>query len=123
MLLLRSRGRMSAAAPAAEWEVSTRTVLRASTRAVSSAGVPVYAERGRAGRFALLPDFTTDITGLTPDEALMSLTAGSGAGAESLGMAPALADQWRRAAGVYSTWSPASRCPTGRCSDDRRGGC
>ncbi len=122
MLLLRGRGRMSAATPAVQLEDSTRAVQR-DVGALSSAGVPVYARRGRTGRFALLPDFTTGITGLTPDEALVLLTAGSEAGAESLGMAPALADQWRRAAGVYSTWSPASRCPTGRCSDDRRGGC
>jgi predicted DNA-binding transcriptional regulator YafY len=95
MLLLRSRGRMSAAALAAELEVSTRTVLR-DVEALSSAGIPVYAERGRAGGFALLPGFTTDLTGLTPDEALALLTAGSGAGAESLGMAPALASGMRK---------------------------
>lgn len=95
MLLLRSRGRMSAAALATELEVSTRTVLR-DVEALSTAGIPVYAERGRAGGFALLPGFTTDLTGLTPDEALALLTAGSRASAESLGMAPALASAMRK---------------------------
>ena len=85
MLLLRSRGRLSAATLARELEVSTRTVLR-DVEALSSAGVPIYAERGRAGGFALLPGFTTDLTGLTPDEALALLTAGSRSDAAALVM-------------------------------------
>ena len=95
MLLLRSRGRLSAATLARELEVSTRTVLR-DVEALSSAGVPIYAERGRAGGFPLLPGFTTELTGLTPDEALALLTAGSRSDAAALGMAPALASAMRK---------------------------
>lgn len=121
MLLLRSRGRMSAAALAAELEVSPRTVLR-DVEALSTAGIPVYAERGRAGGFALLPGFTTDLTGLTPDEALALLAAGSRASAEALGLAPSLASGMRK---VLAAMPDARRDAATRSAERvvvRRGG-
>jgi predicted DNA-binding transcriptional regulator YafY len=90
VLLLRQRGRLSAAALARELEVSTRTVLR-DIEALSAAGVPVYAERGRHGGFALLPGFQTELTGLNHDEALALLVAGSRRGAQVFGLGSALA--------------------------------
>ncbi len=90
VLLLRQRGQLSAATLARELEVSTRTVLR-DMEALSAAGIPVYTERGRHGGFALLPGFQTELTGLTHDEALALLIAGSRRGAQAFGLGSALA--------------------------------
>jgi predicted DNA-binding transcriptional regulator YafY len=59
--------------------------------ALSAAGVPVYAERGRHGGFALLPGFHTELTGLNHEEALALLVAGSRRGAQAFGLGSALA--------------------------------
>lgn len=95
VLLLRRHGRMSAPALARELEVSTRTVLR-DIDALSTAGVPVYAERGRHGGFSLLPGFRTELTGLNHDEALALLTAGSRGGEQIFGLGTALASVMRK---------------------------
>ncbi|MGC0423403.1 helix-turn-helix transcriptional regulator [Embleya sp. AB8] len=95
VLLLRQHGRLSAPALARELEVSTRTVLR-DIEALSAAGVPVYAERGRHGGFALLPGFRTELTGLNHDEALALLVAGSRRGAQVFGLGSALASAMRK---------------------------
>ncbi|WP_026929810.1 helix-turn-helix transcriptional regulator [Glycomyces tenuis] len=95
VLLLRQRGRLTAETLAGELEVSTRTVLR-DIEALSAAGVPVYAERGRHGGFALLPGFRTELTGLNHDEALALLTAGSGRGEQVFGLGSALASAMRK---------------------------
>lgn len=89
VLLLRRRERMTAGQLAAELEVSVRTVLR-DIDALSTAGVPVYAERGRHGGFALLPGFRTELTGLTADEALALLTAVSHRSGPAFGLGTSL---------------------------------
>ncbi|WP_154794559.1 helix-turn-helix transcriptional regulator [Occultella kanbiaonis] len=95
VLLLRQRGRLTADTLARELEVSTRTVLR-DIEALSAAGVPVYAERGRHGGFALLPGFRTELTGLNHDEALALLTAGTGHAEQVFGLGSALASAMRK---------------------------
>ncbi|MFJ4814628.1 helix-turn-helix transcriptional regulator [Streptomyces sp. NPDC088801] len=113
VLLLRQRGRLTADTLARELEVSTRTVLR-DIEALSAAGVPVYAERGRHGGFALLPGFRTELTGLNHDEALALLTAGSGRGEQVFGLGSALASAMRKVVdalpeGHQATASDAAR--------------
>lgn len=95
VLLLRQRGRLSASTLAAELEVSTRTVLR-DIEALSIAGVPVYADRGRHGGFTLLPGFRTELTGLNHDEALALLTAGGAGAKDTFGLSTALSSAMRK---------------------------
>lgn len=68
LLILQSRGRVTARQLAAELEVSVRTARR-DLEALSVAGLPVYAQPGRGGGWTLLGGARTDLSGLTAAEA------------------------------------------------------
>ncbi|GHH26433.1 helix-turn-helix transcriptional regulator [Streptomyces rubradiris] len=95
LLLLQTRGRVPAPELAERLEVSVRTIYR-DVEALSAAGVPVYAERGRHGGIGLLAGFRTDVTGLTADESrALFVLAAQGAHA-ALGLDAALASALRK---------------------------
>jgi predicted DNA-binding transcriptional regulator YafY len=85
LIMLQMRGRLSAEDLAREFEVSVRTIYRDIDH-LSAAGVPVYAERGRAGGFELHQGYRTRLTGFTNAEAEALLLAGIGEAASDLGV-------------------------------------
>ena len=68
LLLIQSRGRLTAAELAEELEVSVATARR-DLEAMSAAGIPVYPQPGRGGGWSLVGGARTDLSGLTSSEA------------------------------------------------------
>ncbi|MBS7807827.1 YafY family protein [Variovorax sp. PCZ-1] len=113
LMLLQSRGRMSAPALAQALEVSVRTVLR-DVDELSAAGVPIWGDRGRNGGFQLKPGWSTQLTGLTEPEAQALSLAGLPSAATELGlgtaatsarlkMIAALPPEWREQASTVAS--------------------
>ena len=86
LLSLQARGRLTAAGMAEELEVSERTIFRDIDQ-LSAAGIPVIADRGRAGGFKLAEGFRTQLTGFTEGEAEALFLAGLPGPAAELGLA------------------------------------
>jgi predicted DNA-binding transcriptional regulator YafY len=75
LLHLQTRGQTTVAQLAEALDISPRTIQR-DLEVLSLAGVPIYSIRGRRGGWALLPDYRTRLTGLTPSE-VMSVFVGA----------------------------------------------
>ncbi len=90
LLLLQTRGRMTAAQIAEELEVSVRTVYR-DMDSLHMAGVPLYGDPGHAGGYQLLEGYRTRLTGLNANEAEALFLNSVPGPAVELGLGPALA--------------------------------
>ncbi|MBH0166725.1 YafY family transcriptional regulator [Fictibacillus sp. 7GRE50] len=67
LLLLQNHGKMTTKALASELEVTERTIHR-DMEALSVAGIPVLAERGKHGGWRLVDQYRTKLTGLKDNE-------------------------------------------------------
>ncbi|BBH24111.1 transcriptional regulator [Paenibacillus baekrokdamisoli] len=72
LLLLQNNTRMTSRELARKLEVSERTIFR-DMEALSAAGIPVFAERGSTGGWALSEGYRTNLTGMKKEEVLSLL--------------------------------------------------
>jgi predicted DNA-binding transcriptional regulator YafY len=93
LLLLQTRGLLTAAQLATELEVSVRTVYR-DVDALHAAGVPLYGSAGHAGGYRLVEGYRTRLTGLTSNEAESLFLTGLPGPAQELGLGAEVAAAW-----------------------------
>ncbi len=110
LLLLQTRQRITTTELAERLEVSRRTVLR-DVEALSAAGVPVYADRGRNGGIVLLPSARLNASHLEPPELEALSVAGlDGTQRERMGLSAAWETASRKIAARQA--AAASESPT-----------
>jgi predicted DNA-binding transcriptional regulator YafY len=121
LMLLQTRGRVSARTLAEHLEVSTRTVYR-DIDELSAAGVPVVVERGAAGGFELLEGWRTTLTGLTPNESQALFLSGLPGPVAELGLGDTMASaQLKLLAALPREWQVEAQRVSSRLHIDLAG--
>jgi predicted DNA-binding transcriptional regulator YafY len=88
LLLLQSRGRMTAQQLAERLEVSERTIYR-DLGSLEAAGIPLEVVRGRRGGCALIAGYRTELMGLSAPEVRTLFVARAASHLQDLGLAAA----------------------------------
>ncbi|MFF2479586.1 helix-turn-helix transcriptional regulator [Paenibacillus sp. NPDC058071] len=95
LLLLQNHGKLTTRELAERLEVSKRTINR-DMDALSAAGVPVFAERGAYGGWALSERYRTDLTGMKTEEMLALLFGAPSRVMQDLGMRKPFEDAFEK---------------------------
>jgi len=104
-----------------EFEVSVRTIYRDIDQ-LSASGVPVYADIGRNGGFALLDGWRTRLTGLTAPEAQALFLSGLPGPAAELGLGDEVAQaELKLLAALPSDWQAEAKRMSSRFHLDPAG--
>jgi len=109
LMILQTRGRVSAQALAEALEVSVRTIHR-DVDELSASGVPIWADRGRLDGFQLQPRWRTKVNRLTAPEAQAMFLGGLPGPASELGLGEAMASaQLKLLAALPDGWREDAR--------------
>ncbi|MED4731932.1 YafY family protein [Aneurinibacillus migulanus] len=85
LLLLQNQGKMTSRELAEKLEVSERTIFR-DMESLSAAGIPIFAERGTNGGWALSEGYRTNLTGMKTEEIVSLLLANPSGPLHDLGL-------------------------------------
>ncbi|NGM81519.1 WYL domain-containing protein [Paenibacillus sp. 7124] len=107
LLLLQNRGKLTTSQLSEMLEISERTVHR-DMEALSAAGIPVLAERGREGGWRLSEGYRTRLTGMKPREIGALLLTADPAILDDLGIKEDYAAAARKLEAVNRTIGPES---------------
>lgn len=100
ILLLQNNGRLTSRELSERLEVSERTIHR-DMEALSAAGIPVFAERGAQGGWALAEGYRTNLTGLKAEEMQSLLLAHSSSLLRDLGLDNVFHDAFQKLVAAF----------------------